>query len=165
MTSMKDLDNKSSELGDLLKSHNMTFAAAESCTGGLLGHVITNIPGSSKYFLGSAVTYSDDSKEVILGVGKDTLKESGAVSSECVQEMAIGVRDVFHSDIGMAISGIAGPGGGTDEKPVGTVFIAMADKNSCGIFKFLFQGDRGEIKEQTCLKAIDLIIEKLQSGL
>jgi PncC family amidohydrolase len=165
MISMKDIDNKSIELGDLLKTHKMTIAAAESCTGGLLGHVITNIPGSSKYFLGSAVTYSDDSKEVILGVGKDTLKESGAVSSECVQEMAIGVRDVFHSDIGLAISGIAGPGGGTDEKPVGTVFIAMADKNSCSILKFLFQGDRGEIKEQTCLKAIDLIIDKLQSGL
>lgn len=114
-------------VGQLLKAQNKTIALAESCSGGYVQHKITTIAGSSEYFQGGVVPYHNQHKINILGVKPETLKEHGAVSEPCVQEMAEGVRKLFKADIGASSSGIAGPGGGTDEKPVGTVWIAFAD--------------------------------------
>ncbi|WP_420387701.1 competence/damage-inducible protein A [Roseivirga sp.] len=114
-------------VGQLLKAQNKTIALAESCSGGYVQHKITTIAGSSEYFQGGVVPYHNRHKINILGVKPETLEEHGAVSEPCVQEMAEGVRKLFKADIGASSSGIAGPGGGTDEKPVGTVWIAFAD--------------------------------------
>ncbi|UCH88295.1 MAG: CinA family protein [Thermoplasmata archaeon] len=157
---MEELNEKSTELGRILKQRGLSLATAESCTGGLLGHMITNVQGSSNYFLGGVVTYSNESKENVLGVTKETLGQYGSVSRECVLEMASGVRNLFQSELGLAISGIAGPEGGTEEKPVGTVFISLIDSKTSLTHQFLFDGDRIEIKKQTCLKAIKLIMEQ-----
>jgi nicotinamide-nucleotide amidase len=114
------------ETGDLLKTQHATLAVAESCTGGLLAHWLTNTPGSSEYFLFSAVTYSNEAKVEVLGVSADTLASVGAVHEETARQMAEGVRRVAGSTYGLATTGIAGPGGGTAEKPVGTVCIGLA---------------------------------------
>lgn len=114
-------------IGNMLKVRGMTLALAESCSGGYVQHMITSIAGSSEYFQGGVVPYHNDHKINVLGVKAETLEAHGAVSEQTVEEMAENVRRVFNSDIGAASSGIAGPGGGTDEKPVGTVWIAYAD--------------------------------------
>ena len=113
-------------LGELLLKRHLSLAVAESCTGGLVGHLITNVPGSSQYFLGGVMVYSDEIKMKLLGVRQQTLQKQGAVSRETVQEMASGVRRLLAADIGAAISGIAGPGGGTTEKPVGLTWIGLS---------------------------------------
>jgi nicotinamide-nucleotide amidase len=113
-------------IGDILLSRNATLALAESCTGGLISDLITNVPGSSEYFLFSGVTYSNNSKMNVLGVRQETLEKFGAVSEETVREMAEGARRISGADYALATSGIAGPDGGTDEKPVGTVCIGLA---------------------------------------
>ncbi len=146
--------------GILLRRHGMTLATAESCTGGLIAHRITNVPGSSDYFLEGVVSYSNESKEKILGVPKDILIEHGAVSAPVVKAMASGVRRLSGADIGVAVSGIAGPGGGTPEKPVGTVFIGMdSDKGGVRSEKFLFHGTREEIKLVTSSRALGFIMQ------
>lgn len=146
--------------GMLLRQHGMTLAAAESCTGGLIAHRITNVPGSSDYFLEGVISYSNESKEKILGVPRDMLIEYGAVSAPVVEAMARGVRRLSGSDIGVGVSGIAGPGGGTPEKPVGTVFIGMdSDKGGVRSEKFLFHGTREEIKLVTSSHALRLIMQ------
>jgi len=123
-------DVKLEELvGNLFLARGKTFALAESCSGGYAGHLITSIPGSSKYFEGSTVTYSYQMKEAILGVKKETLETQGAVSEACVREMLEGLLRVSTADYGVSISGIAGPDGGTPEKPVGTVCFAVGDRN------------------------------------
>ncbi len=114
-------------VGRMLLERSMTLATAESCTGGYLSHMITSVPGSSKYYRGSIVPYHNDHKVDLLGVSPETLKKYGAVSEQTVIEMSNGVREKFGTIIGVATSGIAGPGGGTPEKPVGTVWIALAD--------------------------------------
>jgi nicotinamide-nucleotide amidase len=113
-------------IGDLLKEKNLTLSTAESCTGGYLAHLITTIAGSSDYFKGSIIAYANDIKESQLGVNKDTLEKFGAVSEEAISEMAKGVRKQLGTDVGIATSGIAGPGGGTKDKPVGTIWIAIS---------------------------------------
>jgi PncC family amidohydrolase len=157
---MDNLNQKSEELGKILRAKNLTLVVAESCTGGLVGHTITNTPGSSDYFLGGVITYSDESKIELLSVSEETIKKYGAVSAECVKEMVSGVKRILRSDIGLAISGIAGPGGGTEEKPVGTVFVAIEDRNGNEWYQFNFEGSRIDIKEQSCLKALELLIER-----
>lgn len=117
------------EIGELLKKNKATIAIAESCTGGLVSHLLTNVAGSSDYFLFSGVTYSNQSKSRVLGVSKDTIKTYGAVSEETVKSMAEGVRKTSNATIGLATSGIAGPSGGTEEKPVGTVCIGISTEN------------------------------------
>lgn len=114
-------------VGQLLKTKNKTIALAESCSGGYAQHKLTTVAGSSNYFQGGVVPYHNQFKMQILGVRQETLEAYGAVSEACVKEMAEGVRKLFNADIGAASSGIAGPGGGTDEKPIGTVWIAFAD--------------------------------------
>lgn len=116
-------------IGNLFLARGKTFALAESCSGGYAGHLITSIPGSSKYFEGSTVTYSYQMKEAILGVKKETLETQGAVSEACVREMLEGLLRVSTADYGVSISGIAGPDGGTPEKPVGTVCFAVGDRS------------------------------------
>lgn len=118
-------------IGQLLTEQHQTLSLAESCTGGYLAHLITTVPGSSNYFISGLVAYHNQVKMDLLGVKKQTLERVGAVSEETVKEMASGVRNRFYTDFGVATSGISGPGGGTPEKPVGTVWIAVADGHSC----------------------------------
>ena len=142
----------------LLLEKDLTLSIAESCTGGLCSSRFTDIAGSSGYFLGGTVVYSNDSKEKLLGVSAETLEQSGAVSGETVSEMARGARNLFGSDIGLSISGIAGPGGGTAEKPVGTVWFGFTHV-SYGTFceRRKFTGTRDEIKNFAAATAIDMV--------
>lgn len=142
----------------LLLEKDLTLSVAESCTGGLCSSRFTDIPGSSAYFLGGAVVYSNDSKENLLGVSTDTLARFGAVSEQVVFEMALGARELFGTDIGISISGVAGPGGGTAEKPVGTVWFGFSHA-AAGTFceKRNFAGTRDEIKSFAASTAIDMV--------
>lgn len=151
-------------IGELLRPKRLTLAAAESCTGGLLGHRITNVPGSSDYFLGGAIAYSDQAKQKLLGVRRETLVEEGAVSDRAAREMARGVKKMFGSDLALAITGIAGPGGGTAEKPVGLVYIvlAAADRELCE--RHIWGGDREENKRRSAERALELLQEYLEGG-
>ena len=165
---MKIEINQSNKIGELLKLKGLWLATAESCTGGLLGHLITNTAGSSEYYLGGFITYSNETKERWLGVAHSTLVQSGAVSRETVLEMARGVRNALGEKIqpekiiGISISGIAGPGGGSPEKSVGTVWIGVSGEAGAEAEKFHFQGNRSEIKTQSAEKAMELLVEYLQ---
>jgi nicotinamide-nucleotide amidase len=143
--------------GKLLIQKSLTIAVAESCTGGLIGHIITSIPGSSAYFLGGIISYSNQAKCDLLSVSPETIKLYGAVSGETAREMAKGVKARFNSDIGLSVTGIAGPDGGTKEKPVGTVYMGLAfDKEPLSI-RYLFKGTREQVKQQTAETAIENI--------
>lgn len=144
-------------VGKLLSHKKLTLALAESCTGGLVAHRITNVPGSSSYFERGIVSYSNASKIEILGVPKELIESLGAVSAEVVEAMAWGVKRLAHSDIGVAISGIAGPGGGTEAKPVGMVFVGISHKKGLRSRKFHFKGTREEIKLISSEAALDWI--------
>ncbi|MEW6144322.1 MAG: competence/damage-inducible protein A [Thermodesulfobacteriota bacterium] len=147
-------------VGIFLRRHGMKLATAESCTGGLISNRITNVPGSSDYFLEGVVSYSNEAKRMLLGVPEDLLDTHGAVSAPVVEAMARGVRKLAGSDIGVGVSGIAGPGGGTPEKPVGTVFIGIdSEKGGTRSEKFLFHGTREEIKLITSSHALRLIMQ------
>lgn len=141
-------------IGELLRQHGLRLAVAESCTGGLVGHRITNVPGSSTYFIGGVTSYAYEAKVRLLGVRWATLEAHGAVSRETVLEMARGVRQALAADIGIAVSGIAGPGGGTPEKPVGTTWIGLSTRGGEHAWLHRFQGDRLEIKEQAAEQAL-----------
>ncbi len=143
-------------LGQLLKAKGKTVATAESCTGGWIAQTITDVPGSSVWFDRGFVTYSNAAKVDMLAVNPQTLGQYGAVSAETATEMAKGTLAHSHADIAVAVTGIAGPEGGTAEKPVGTVFIAWADKNGQAKWvKRQFTGDRRQIREQTVRCAIE----------
>ena len=149
-------------VGKVLSEKAMTLATAESCTGGLLASRITDVPGSSAYFLQGVVTYSNEAKERLLGVPATLLESHGAVSAPVVEAMARGVREQSGSDIGISISGIAGPGGGTAEKPVGTVYIGLDARNAdTTSVKFQFSGNREEIKYVSSETALDMIMKFL----
>lgn len=153
-----DEDSLESVVGDLLRKHGHTLALAESCTGGWLAQRITDIPGSSDYFLESFVTYSNEAKMRLLGVSEKTLIEHGAVSRQTVLEMARGARERSGADVSAAVSGIAGPGGGTPDKPVGTVYIGVISsegKEKC--HRFLFPGNREKIRFQATQLALAMI--------
>ena len=153
-------------LGQQLINRGLTISAAESCTGGLVLHRLTNVPGSSAYVLGGAVAYSNDVKRALLGVQPETLTAYGAVSAEVAGEMARGALAAFGSDIAYAITGIAGPGGGTPEKPVGTTFIAVAARgNVLTVQQHIWPGDRLAIKEQSADAALQLVLEVLSAEL
>ncbi len=144
-------------VGKLLRAHRKTLAVAESCTGGLLAHRITNIPGSSDYFVRAEVAYSNEVKIHQLDVAPNMIEKNGAVSSKVAQAMAIGIKNKAFSDIGVAITGIAGPSGGTLEKPVGLVYVALAWEEGSAIIKNLFLGQREAIKYQSSQKALDMV--------
>ena len=153
---LNNLEKLSANLGTLLQKNKMYFTSAESCTGGLLSQSIVSVPGSSAWFGCSFITYSNISKHKILGVSKETLKSFGAVSEEVVGEMVIGALRESKADLGIAISGIAGPGGGTPERPVGTVCLAWKIKGEPEIKKtFLFKGSRNEVRYMTAVKALE----------
>jgi len=144
-------------VGRLLTEKRLTLAIAESCTGGLIGHRLTNVAGSSKYLKADLVTYSNDSKIKVLGVREETLQRHGAVSEQCVLEMAAGARRVAGSDIAIATSGIAGPSGGTAERPVGTVCIAMVAEGVSASRRYQLWGNRDWVKLLTSQVALDWI--------
>ena len=145
------------EVSSLLSKKGLTIAVAESCTGGLICHMFTNIPGSSIYFERGIISYSNNAKMKMLGVKKDTLVNQGAVSSDTAQEMAEGIRKISNVDIGLATTGIAGPGGGTKEKPVGLVYISLSNNKETIIQKACFQGTRKEIKDSTFIKSLEML--------
>ncbi len=149
-------------VGRLFVEKNLTLSIAESCTGGLIGHRITNVPGCSRYFKSDLVTYSNDVKEGILGVSEETLKAHGAVSEECVREMAAGVRQRTAASgkrtgasVSVATSGIAGPDGGTPDKPVGTICIALSADDQSFTRRYQFRGTRDWVKLITSQVALD----------
>jgi len=144
-------------VADLLLEKNLTISTAESCTGGLLGNLLTDIPGSSDYFLHGVISYSNESKSELLGVDEDLFETVGAVSKEVVHQMASGIRRISSSDIGVGISGIAGPGGGSEEKPVGTVYIGVDYMNHVYSYRYNFHGTRKDIKLASAEYALDII--------
>jgi nicotinamide-nucleotide amidase len=144
-------------IGKLLKTEKKTVATAESCTGGYVAHLITSIPGSSEYFHGSVIAYDNEIKTRLLGVSKQTLSAKGAVSEEVVREMIAGAIDNLHSDFAMATSGIMGPGGGSEQKPVGTVWIAAGNKNEIITQKLWFRFDRQRNIELTSTNVLNLL--------
>jgi nicotinamide-nucleotide amidase len=146
-----------------LTERKKTLALAESCTGGNIAHRVTNVPGASVIFLGGVVSYANEVKEKFAGVKNETLKQFGAVSEEVAREMALGVRAKFQSDFAIAVTGIAGPGGGSAEKPVGTVFIGLAEAGKVEVKKFLNPWDRATFKEVTATQALELLRTRLVS--
>ncbi|HPR99074.1 MAG TPA: CinA family protein [Methanomassiliicoccales archaeon] len=141
-----------------LRRAGLTLAVAESCTGGRICDRLTDVPGSSEHFKGGIVAYSNDSKVRFLDVSRDTLKEHGAVSEETAKEMAAGVAKAFDADIGISVTGIAGPGGATPQKPVGLVYVGLAWKKERLAFKFLFDGDRKSVKAQATEQALQQVL-------
>ncbi len=142
---------------ELLSGHKLTLATAESCTGGLISQMLTNIPGISSVFMGGAVTYSNDAKEEYLGVRRDTLLQYGAVSRQTAAEMAAGVRSRLKTDIGVAVTGIAGPDGGTPDKPVGLVYIGLSSVKGTVTKELRLLGNRKRIRTITALHVFDMI--------
>ncbi|TNF00785.1 MAG: CinA family protein, partial [Bacteroidetes bacterium] len=150
-------DELSSVVGELLVEKKATVATVESCTGGKIASEISKVPGASRYFQGAFVTYSNDLKMMLAGVRKETLIEHGAVSQETVTEMALGGRKVLGVDYSIAVSGIAGPEGGSEEKPVGTVWIAVAGPEGVTSKKFQFGTDRNRTIEKTVGTALNML--------
>ena len=151
------VDSLEGVIGQLLNKNNLTLATAESCTGGYLAHMITSVPGSSRYFKGSVIAYSNEVKTAQLGVSTEDLLQQGAVSEEVAKAMAEGIRKALNADIAIATTGIAGPDGGTIEKPVGTVWIAYSDKHKTLAKKFNFSRDRTFIVHWSALAALNMI--------
>jgi len=152
-----DADTMESVVGELLLKQGKTLATAESCSGGLIAHKITSVPGSSDYFIGGIVAYSNDLKENLLGVDPDLLNRYGAVSPEVAKAMAAGIRTGTAADIGLSVTGIAGPSGGTPGKPVGTVFIGISSLNETLILPCRFVGDRWQVQELTAVTSLDSV--------
>jgi len=145
----------------LLKENKKTLAVAESCTGGMLSSLVVNVPGASDVFIGGVVAYSNELKKSILGVKEDTLRKYGAVSEQCVQEMTEGLKKLTEADICVAISGIAGPSGGTPTKPVGTVFIYLFEQNHSTV-RYNFSGDRNTIRTRSAMMALENLRKHLK---
>lgn len=156
-------------LGDRLRSANETLATAESCTGGLLASLVTDVPGASDYFDRGVVTYAYDAKRELLGVTREALDENGAVSEPVARQMARRARDVSGATWGLSVTGIAGPSGGTAEKPVGTVYMGVAYAGEWGsgtsyaeVRRRVFDGDRTAVKEKAARAALAFLLEQSQ---
>ncbi|MDY6867892.1 MAG: CinA family protein [Chloroflexota bacterium] len=159
---VQELLSLSSEIGKLLTDESLTIASAESCTGGLIGHILTGVSGSSQYYLGGVIAYSNRIKEEILGVQSQTLLQHGAVSKETACEMAKGIRKIFEADIGVATTGIAGPTGGTPTKPVGLVWIGISTKPNTQAFEYHFKGSRNDVKTSTVKAILTRLLDQLK---
>jgi PncC family amidohydrolase len=157
------MDKLEEIIGRMLTERKLTLAVAESCTGGLLGHRITNVPGSSNYFQGGIIAYSYDAKEWLLGVHHDTLYEHGAVSEETALEMARGARKALGADVAVSITGIAGPSGGLPGKPVGLVFIALSARDRERVERFVWDSDREGNKARSAEAALAMLKEFLDT--
>jgi nicotinamide-nucleotide amidase len=157
-----DDDTLESVVGRSLQEHRLTLATAESCTGGLIGHRLTGVPGSSAYYLGGVIAYDNKIKSGCLGVPEETLDKYGAVSEETAQAMAINVRAKFGADFGLATTGIAGPGGGTATKPVGLVYLALAYEGLVEVRRQQFPWNRAGNKEAAAQAALAMLWESLR---
>jgi nicotinamide-nucleotide amidase len=144
-------------VGHLLLKKKLTISVAESCTGGLIGHRLTSVPGSSEYFLGGVIVYSNQSKTDLLRVDPKTLKTYGAVSGRTVEEMACGARQQVKTNLGLAVTGIAGPDGGTRQKPVGTVYVGLAAGDKYFSKEYRFWGNREQVKLNSSMMALDWV--------
>jgi nicotinamide-nucleotide amidase len=144
-------------IGRILAEYGKTVSTAESCTGGSIAAMLTSVPGSSEYFLGSVVSYSNSVKSGVLGVDEEIIRKYGAVSSECVAAMAEGVRKITGTDFSVATSGIAGPGGGSEAKPVGTVWIGVSSPKGTKTCKMVFRGDRKRNIERFAANALNIL--------
>jgi PncC family amidohydrolase len=144
---------------ELCLRRGWSIAVAESCTGGLLGGSLTDLPGSSEYFLGGVIAYSNDLKTSLLNIPSTLLDSEGAVSMPVVEAMAQGVAAVTNADCGISVTGVAGPSGGTRDKPVGTVWVAVSLPSGTVSRLFTFSGDRGSVREQAVQAAMDLFLE------
>jgi len=158
------IDNIENLVGDELRERGWRLAIAESCTGGLIGHRITNISGSSTYYLGSITAYAYRAKVRLLGVAWDTLEKFGAVSEETVSEMAKGIRHALAADIGLSVSGIAGPTGGTPEKPVGYTWIGLSTPQGIRTLQHNAGGNRIENKEEVAQVALEFLYDFLSTN-
>ena len=151
-------------LAQAFRARGWTLALAESCTGGLIGHRLTNIPGSSDYFLGGIVAYAYEAKERLLAVRHQTLYEHGAVSRETAIEMARGARLALGADVGVSVTGIAGPAGGLPDKPVGLTWVAVSTRDGERAEQFLWKGDRLANKELSADAALDLMLQTVEGA-
>ena len=149
------------ELAALFHASGMTLALAESCTGGMIAARVTDIPGCSAWFKGGVVAYSNEVKQQLLQVSGTLLEQYGAVSEAVARAMAEGARRAVGTDLSLAVTGIAGPDGGTSEKPVGTVYIALADHDGCEVVRCQFNGDRAAIRQQTVEKGLLMLKKRL----
>ena len=145
------------KLVELLKAQGLTCATAESCTGGGVGSAITAVPGSSAVFAGGVISYSNDVKRNVLGVSDDILQNVGAVSPETAAQMAEGARRLLRTDLAVSLTGIAGPDGGSEEKPVGLVWFGLATKDGVRTEKAIFRGDRAQIRAQAVTHALGML--------
>lgn len=148
-------------VGETLEARDLTVTTAESCTGGLLGHVLTEVPGSSAWYLGGAVVYSDELKRALAGVPAVMIEARGAVSEDVAGALARGARERFGSDLGLSVTGIAGPTGGTPTKPVGLVFVAVADHAGVVVERHVWGGDRSANKRASAAAALRLLLARL----
>ena len=151
-------------VGAACRSRKLTLATAESCTAGLVGHLLTEIAGSSDYFRGGLVTYADDVKESLAGISSDVLKAHGAVSAQVALAMAEGARTSLRSDLVVAITGIAGPDGGSPDKPVGLTYVAISDERGGDVRRFIWTLDRSGNKRASAGAALDFVLERLEAG-
>ena len=156
-----DADSLAREVGVLLRQKRLTLGVVESATGGLISHLITNIPGSSEYFKGSVTAYSNEMKMKVVGVKAATLEEQGAVSAPVVEEMALGGRSLLAVDVCLSDTGIAGPGGATPGKEVGLFYLGLADRNGALNQRHRFYGDREQNKERAAKAALSWLKEYL----
>ena len=157
------LQNLAKEVASRLIDQSLTMATAESCTGGWVSKIVTDIDGSSQWFECALVTYSNRTKQDLLGVSENTLHTQGAVSQATVKEMVLGLMDRCNANIGVSISGIAGPGGGTEDKPVGTVWMAWAKQGLLiESIKFQFEGDRGEVRKLAVYEALSGVLRNIE---
>lgn len=150
---------KTDEIIEKMIAKGLSLATAESCTGGLIGKTITDVPGASEIFGYGMVTYSNEAKQKVLGVKAETLNQFGAVSPETAEEMAIGLKQLSSADYAVSVTGIAGPGGGSAEKPVGLVYMGVASPRGVFVKKNLFHGNREEIRYQTMETALNFVAE------
>jgi PncC family amidohydrolase len=164
-TSTPAFESLEVQIGTLIRRLGLKLATAESCTGGLIANRITDIPGSSEYFIGGIVAYAYEAKVALLDVSWETLKTYGAVSRETVIEMARGVRKSLGADLALSVSGIAGPGGGLPDKPVGTTWFGLSANNGDWAYLQQFKGDRRQNKSFAADAALTILVDYLRGGI
>ena len=151
-------------VGELCRAAGLSIALGESCTGGLVGHLLTEVPGASDYLRGGVVAYADGAKVALLDVPAVTIAEHGAVSAQVAIAMAAGARTRLGADVGAAVTGIAGPGGGSVQKPVGSTYVAVADGAGSVVRRYLWHGDRSANKTASARATLELLLERLGGG-